>query len=140
VNLSTKLQVVDTANRRRGAISAEKGPEYTGEGKNYAEGDILANFKNVASTVGSSPITVAGVYANKHWDSLSTFIRDLPQVETAAEARALVERGEGIVSRLDDLRNYMDLLECLLVEYRLHPEWSTSVGSEAVDGSTDASS
>jgi hypothetical protein len=123
VNNKTRRQIFELANARRFGITEEKGPEYSGAGSNYSadDADCLANFKNVAARIGSNPITVLGVYMLKHIDSVNTFIKELERVENLEQALDLVYAGEGIVSRLDDARNYLDILESLLWEFGLHP-------------------
>lgn len=118
MNYEQKAEVVAEANRRRGTISDTKGPEYAGQSTGYTEGtaDVLANFKRNAEGTGLSAIVVAGVYAGKHWDSIQTFIREYQGRDSSDTKRALATDGEGIVSRLDDLRNYLDLFECILVD------------------------
>jgi hypothetical protein len=123
VNNKTRADLFTIANTRRFGITTEKGPEYTGAGSDYTDddSDVLANFKNVASRLGTNPITVLGVYLGKHVDSINTFIKEMDKVQSLEEAINLVYQGEGIVSRLDDARNYLDILECLLWEFGLHP-------------------
>lgn len=122
MNLRRKQLILEIANERRTGISASKGPEYAGSASKYGDDDqdVLANFKRQGQRWGTSPLLPAGIYAGKHIDSLETFIREVtaPNVDLPAQRR-IAQRGEGIVSRLDDLRNYCDLLECLLVELEI---------------------
>lgn len=124
MNNATRRGIFERANARRFGITEEKGPEYTGEGSDYQaeDADVLANFKNVAARIGSNPITVLGVYMLKHVDSITTFIQELEKVENLEQALELIYAGEGIISRLDDARNYLDIMEALLWEFGLHPE------------------
>ena len=128
MNLRLKDEVVSRANTRRGAISNEKGPEYAGQADSYANdtADVLANFKRQDTRWGHelSGLASAFLYFGKHLDSIETFGRELKKagLDTAATV-ALVNRGEGIVSRLDDARNYLDLIECLLVDAGIHPDY-----------------
>jgi hypothetical protein len=123
MNYAAKARVVTLANQRRGAISDEKGPEYAGSAEGYREqdADVLANFKRQDVRWGHAlgGLASAFVYFGKHLDSIETFGREL----LAAPDRGpeLVMRGEGFISRLDDARNYLDLIECLLVDNGLHP-------------------
>lgn len=117
-----KRKLVELSRARRDEISDAKGAEYTKTGKEYKEGgDILANFKTNADRFGQSPFTVLGVYLGKHFDSVENFIKDLSHVKNYEEALEVAFSGEGIISRLDDIANYVDLLESLLFEYQLHP-------------------
>lgn len=119
MNLATKERVLEIANVRRGAISADKGPEYAGSAKRYSDEDqdVLANFKRQGVRWGTSPLLPTGVYFGKHIDSIETFVRETTRDGiSVAEQREIAARGEGIVSRLDDARNYLDLMECLLID------------------------
>lgn len=127
MNLRLKDEVVSRANSRRGAISNEKGPEYAGQADTYGDdtSDVLANFKRQDVRWGHelNGLASAFLYFGKHLDSIETFGRELKKAATPEDARALTTRGEGIVSRLDDARNYLDLIECLLVDAGLHPDF-----------------
>jgi hypothetical protein len=113
MHFSEKQLVIEEANARRMAISAEKGPEYSGAGSSYTvDADVLYNFKSVGARLGLEPLEVAGVYMTKHYDSVMTFLKGT----RGEDIQELAYRGEGIVSRLDDLRNYLDLIECLLID------------------------
>jgi len=125
-----KRQIIAAARERADMISDEKGREYTQTGDEYQKsGDILANFKRNAERFGVSPITVLGVYMGKHFDSIENFIQEIVTKTSYEDAVELVFSGEGIISRIDDARNYLDLMECLLFEYQLHP---FSVNAEAL--------
>lgn len=128
MDLQEKLALMQMANVRRGAISDEKGPEYTGEADRYAEegADVLANFKrqDVRWGFNTHGLSSAFVYFGKHLDSIETFgreVRKLIEIQDWDGAARLVEQGEGIISRLDDARNYLDLIECLLWDATIHP-------------------
>ena len=126
MNLGNKETILKTALERRNKISNEKAAEYTRTGDHYGDKsvDVLANFKRVGEQLGLNPITVAGVYTLKQCDSIVTFINKLEQMDgkSVDEVMALVNEGEGIISRLDDLRNYADLVECILVDLEIHPD------------------
>lgn len=128
MNLALKNAVVSAANKRRGAISDEKGPEYAGQAEAYSrdDSDVLENFKRQDKRWGHgvNGLTSAFLYFGKHLDSIETFGRELKKAGSPEEAQALVYRGEGIISRLDDARNYIDLIECLLVDAGLHPDYA----------------
>ena len=119
MNLSTKERILEIANERRNGISAQKGPEYAGSAAKYADADkdVLANFKRQGDRWGTSPLLPTGVYFGKHIDSIETFVREATREGIDLKAqRDLAYKGEGILSRLDDARNYLDLMECLLVD------------------------
>lgn len=78
-----------------------KGREYAGSE------DRLANFKRNAALSGVDPLTVLHVYMAKHWDSFSTYVRDMQ----AKQPRGLSEPIEG---RLHDLINYAILAIALI--------------------------
>lgn len=80
-----------------------KGGEYAGST------DRLANFKRGAELVGVSPLQCLFIYLSKHYDAISTFVRD--------DAAGLVRpRSEPIDGRLDDLINYAILAKALVKE------------------------
>lgn len=124
MNRATKLAIVERANERRAGLSDQKGAEYTQLGEDYQNDDVdcLANFKSVAERFGISPLMALGVYMGKHFDSIETFIAEIGKMESYEQALLKTVEGEGIISRLDDARNYLDLMEALLAEYYLHPE------------------
>lgn len=124
MNFAEKNALITRANERRIGISDEKGPEYTGEAASYKAQDanILTNFYVRAERAKASVFTVAQVYAGKHIDSIETALAELAKAGSIDARVAIVRKGEGLVSRLDDLRNYCDLLECILMEEGIHPE------------------
>lgn len=81
-----------------------------GKGKEYSRGedDVNSNFKRVGQSSGLDPLTVAYVYAAKHWDSISNYVknRNTPS-------------GEPIEGRLGDLINYMLILASLIEETKV---------------------
>lgn len=124
MNYKTKLALLERADKRRKGISDSKGPEYAGSGSAYEndDADVLANFKRNAERTGADVLTVWAIYFGKHLDSIETFIREYAAAKTDDERKKLVNRGEGIISRFDDARNYLDLGECILSELGHHPE------------------
>lgn len=123
MNFAVKSALIDRANERRTGISDAKGPEYTGEASSYKDGgDILRNFYVRAERGKCSVFTVAQTYSGKHIDSIETTLAQLAQADTITKRLGIVNQGEGLLSRLDDLRNYCDLLECILMEEGIHPE------------------
>lgn len=113
---SSRRVIEEAACVRRYALADAKGAEYSGAGASYRENgaDVLANFKSVAERIGGTPEQVLMTYLLKHIDSINTTVREgaapLPHTHNVYAA------GEGIVSRMDDARNYLDLLECLLID------------------------
>jgi hypothetical protein len=89
-------------------IMDAKGADYQGEEKEGVNG----NFYRNARLLGVPPVTIWAVYFNKHIDSLMTFVRT-GRLES-----------EGLRGRLDDIRNYIDILEAMLVEESIitHPD------------------
>lgn len=83
-----------------------KGAEYAGDA------DRLSNFKRGAALIGVTPLQVALIYASKHYDAISTFIRNDAQGKT----QILSEPIEG---RFDDLINYCILMKALIAEQRV---------------------
>lgn len=124
MNLQTKALLIDKADRRRRKISDDKGAEYTLEGATYGseDADVLSNFKRIGEKLDIDPITVCAIYTFKHIDSLTTFLRRYMSTMDAHYRREIADEGEGIISRLDDARNYLDILECLLYESGVHPD------------------
>lgn len=82
-----------------------KGGEYAGSS------DRLANFKRGAALTGCTPMQVLFIYMSKHYDAVSTFIRD----HASGTDRP---RSEPIEGRVDDLLNYCILLKALIKDSR----------------------
>lgn len=51
-------------------INRTKGHDYAGDD------DALANFKQAAEKLGLTPEQIWGVYADKHWSAVMTFIKE----------------------------------------------------------------
>lgn len=81
-------------------INRTKGHDYAGDE------DALANFKRNAAALGLTPAQVWGVYAGKHWDAITTFVREGDV------------KSEPIDGRLHDLILYSFLLLGLIREAR----------------------
>jgi len=79
-----------------------KGHAYSGDH------DVLSNFKRNAERLGLTPFQVLQVYMNKHFDSINQAIADNPDYP--------VDRSEDFTSRINDARNYLGLLHCLMVD------------------------
>ncbi len=102
MKIEDRIKVTEQANNRRLAIMRTKNVEYAGTDREDA--DSNKNFIHVAECLGLDAKTVCGVYLMKHVDSLCTYLR------TGKESC------EGIVGRLDDIRNYCDILESIILE------------------------
>ena len=80
----------------------------TAKGRDYAgSADKFANFKRVADAAGLDPLQVMYIYAAKHWDAVSTFVK----------TRKLAS--EPIESRFVDLLNYVFLMSGIVREMTL---------------------
>lgn len=82
-----------------------KGGEYAGDV------DRLANFRRNAETWGLTMEQCWGVYAGKHWDAVTQYIRDL------AEGKER-QRMESLEGRMDDIITYCLLFKAMLEERR----------------------
>jgi hypothetical protein len=104
-------RILESSFARVRELGELKGGEYA------AEADRLDNFRRNAVDCGITMETCWRVYAGKHWDAISTYIRDLQTGKTR-------KRLEGMEGRVDDLLVYLVLFKCMLIE-RTH----TSTGS-----------
>ena len=76
------------------------------KGKEYTQGqDRLDNFKRIAKEMGLDPKVVLYVYMKKHWDSISSYIKNNRTFST-----------EAIEGRIMDARVYLFLLRCIIEE------------------------
>lgn len=99
--------------RDTSALLISKGEEYAGSS------DRLANFKRGASLTGATPLQVAFIYASKHYDSISTYVK-----KDASGYRQILS--EPIEERFNDLINYCMLMKALIVdETPLRPHQKT---------------
>lgn len=87
-------------------LGALKGGEYAGDN------DRLANFRRIGLDQELPMATIWRVYAGKHWDAVSQYIKD----ERQGKSR---KRLEGIQGRIDDLLVYLILLKCIVEEGEL---------------------
>lgn len=87
-------------------VMASKGGEYS-----RGEADVNSNFKRVGEGSGISALKTAYVYAAKHWDSISNYVKNDGKV-------ALTEPIEG---RLGDMLNYILILASLIEEEKPTP-------------------
>ena len=92
-------KLVDSARVRQDGLLKTKGADYTRH-----DPDRLSNFKRAAAAVGVTPFQAWAIYAGKHWDSIMAYVKT-GKVES-----------EAIEGRIDDLINYMYLLEGLINE------------------------
>lgn len=99
MNTAEFNEIVAHARKRQDDLLLRKGADYT----RHSE-DRLSNFKRSADALGLTPIQVWAVYASKHIDAIMAFVK-------TGKAES-----EAIEGRLDDLVNYMYLLEGLLKE------------------------
>jgi hypothetical protein len=95
-----RIAIIEAATKRRMDIMDVKGVDYQGEEKEGVNGNFYRNGR----VLGVSPVTIWAVYFNKHIDALMTYVRT-GRLES-----------EGLRGRLDDIRNYVDILEAMLVE------------------------
>lgn len=80
------------------------------KGAEYAHGDDrLDNFRRASRELNIPMEVVWRVYAGKHWDSITTFIRDLSSQTSRV-------RSEPISGRVDDLLVYLLLFKAMLME------------------------
>lgn len=84
-------------------LGALKGGEYSGDQ------DRLMNFRRNGRDVGLPMETVWRVYAGKHWDAITQYVKDLQTGTTR-------ERLESLKGRADDLIVYLVLFKAMLVE------------------------
>ena len=85
------------------SLALVKGGEYSGDD------DRLANFRRNGVDVGLPMEVIWRVYAGKHWDSITQYVKDL----TAGKDRT---RGEPLSGRADDLIVYLLLFKAMLEE------------------------
>jgi hypothetical protein len=95
-----ELDAIKVASReRQDALLEAKGKDYTRH-----DPDRLANFKRAANDTGIETIKAWYIYATKHWDAISAFVKT-GKTES-----------EEIVGRFDDLHNYLILGEAIIGE------------------------
>ena len=85
------------------SLSKIKGGEYA------VVGDRLDNFRRAALDQGLSMESVWRTYAAKHWDSISTYVKDINMGITRP-------RSEPILGRADDLIVYLILFKAMCLE------------------------
>lgn len=77
-----------------------KGQEY------QVDNDALSNFKENGKLVGCDPKTIASIYMAKHFTSIMNYVKKNGNADST----------ESITGRINDLRNYLGLLYCLITE------------------------
>jgi len=97
-------ELVNQTIRETAQLLVEKGAEYAGGA------DRLGNFKRGAQHIGITPLQVALIYTSKHFDAISTYIRN----DAQGMEQILSEPIEG---RLNDLINYAILIKALIKEH-----------------------
>lgn len=85
------------------ALSVIKGGEYS------RDLDCLANFRRNAEATDSTPEQIWRIYAGKHWDSITQWIKDRNSGVTRP-------RAESMLGRADDLIVYSILLKAMMIE------------------------
>jgi len=95
-------------------ILLEKGKEY--QSNKNGEDNVFANFERSAGDLGISPVATLKLFANKHWDSISTFTRRIISGEKLADIEA--DLSEPIEGRISDLINYAVLLNSMINKIR----------------------
>jgi len=84
-------------------LGTKKGGEYAGDH------DRLANFRRNGLDLDLPMEVIWRVYAGKHWDAISQYVRDL----TTGKTRA---RMETLAGRCDDLIVYLILFKAMLID------------------------
>lgn len=85
-----------------------KGGEYAGDT------DRLANFRRNAADCDTSMELVWRIYAGKHWDAITQYVKDL---QSGKERKRL----ESLAGRCDDLIVYLILFKCMIEEREAKP-------------------
>jgi len=104
MNYQQRKKIIEAANKRRQALMLNKGSEYS-----KGEEDINFNFKEFAKRYGTR---LAGT---PEYSCLHLMFKHQLSIETWAKT-GILSSGETIISRLDDIRNYMDILESIIRE------------------------
>jgi len=96
------VAIVLEANDRRLQLLERKGKEYT------SDNDRLRQFKKTGVMESKLPTETLFSMADKHITSIADMVK-VPDEYTVRQWR----------SKLDDLRNYCDLLEALIIDMRM---------------------
>jgi hypothetical protein len=84
-------------------LSKLKGGEYAGDH------DRLANFRKASTNLDLPMETIWLIYAGKHWDAVTQYVKDLQHCTTRP-------RMESISGRLDDIIVYSLLFKAMIEE------------------------
>ena len=76
-----------------------------------SEDDVLSNFKTNGEALGLSPFQIWAVYFNKHVDSINNAIKNNPNKP--------IDPSETLRSRIIDARNYLSILDSMLIEHNI---------------------
>ncbi|MCX5781775.1 MAG: hypothetical protein NT145_03590 [Elusimicrobia bacterium] len=99
-----RQKLIEEFTKQRFQLLFNKGKEYSGGNE-----DVNWNFKEVSKRLGTrlagTPLFVCLVYLEKHIISLEKWARD-----------GVLSSGEDVHSRLADTKNYLDILESLIIE------------------------
>ena len=95
-----RQSIIEGAFKRRSELMKNKGKEYS-----KGSQDVNFNFKEVAKRLGLTKEQVLMIYLEKAILSIEKWILD-----------GELSSGETLISRLDDARNYLDILETLTKE------------------------
>lgn len=103
MNNEGRIKIVEAMNKTGMGIIVAKGDAYADGDK-----DTLSNFKHVSERGGTTVIQAWLNYYLKHEIAIELAIKKNPETP--------IEGTEGILSRIVDAKNYLDLLACILVE------------------------
>ena len=95
-------------------ILINKGREY--QSTNETGVNVHANFERGASNVGVEPESVLLIYLSKHWDSITTYVKDVQSGKSREEINSNLT--EPITGRIDDAINYLLLLKGMTKIYK----------------------
>lgn len=99
-------ELMDITFKRAVELRTKKGAEYAGTHID----DVLANFRRNGKDAGVSMEVCWRIYAGKHWDAISQYVRDIDNNYFTRE------RMEPIEGRIDDLIVYLILFQAMIIE------------------------
>ena len=114
-------ELFDTMNQEERKLLSSKGADYS------SVGDCLSNFKLNAERLGLGKYQVWAIYCMKHLDSIFNAIKKTPMSPYASL------KSESIHTRINDARNYLGLLECLLVEDLVQADSHKAIPVDCID-------
>lgn len=121
MDAKTFERIVAAARKRQDKIIKEKGDDYT---VGNADTDRLYNFKFIAQVLGLTPVQVWAVYFLKHVLAICAFTKG-------------VQESEPITGRMDDVVNYIYLLDALKSDESLRGS-TTTEAAKALEGIVQA--